>query len=530
MPNNIRNRPSWRSIAFLWLPSLSAGLAVFLPIIYLLLRAFQGSENSWAIVFRSETIIILLRSLALGFSVTLLSIVIAIPLAWLTVRTNVPLKRLFTILTPLSIVIPSYVGAYLFVSFLGPKGLLQQLLNIWFDVDRLPDLYGFPGALFVLTMLSFPFVLLPVRASLAKMDPALEEAARSLGESRWGTFWRITLPQLRPSITSGALLVLLYTMRDFGAVSIMRYSTFTRVIYLQYQNSFDRTAAAIYSLILISLSALILYAEYRSRGNKKIHQNPRLSRPLKEIRLGKWRWPAFLIPSLTGLFALLVPAGILVYWLQRGWLAGQALGNYWQASINSISVSALAALLIVLLAIPVAYLDVRRSNRLSRLIERITYFGFALPGIVIALALVFFGANYASFIYQTIFMLLFAYLILFIPEAIGSLRNAIMQIHPNLEEAGRSLGIKPFQVFSRITFPLIQPGLASAYALVFLTAMKELPATLILAPAGFRTLSTSVWSAVSEAFFTQAAAPALLIILISSVPSALLLHRVQRGR
>jgi iron(III) transport system permease protein len=152
-----------------------------------------------------------------------------------------------------------------------------------------------------------------------------------------------------------------------------------------------------------------------------------------------------------------------------------------------------------------------------------TYIAFALPGIVIALALVYFGANYAPALYQTLFMLVFAYLILFTPEAVGIMQTTLLQIHPSLEEAGRSLGHHPFQVFRRITLPLLRPGIFASMALVFLTTLKELPATLILAPIGFKTLSTSVWSAVSEAFFAQAAAPALLIILVSSLPMALMI-------
>lgn len=527
---NSNIRPSWRSLVFLWLPSLSASLAVFIPILYLALRAFQSSEKTWALVLRVETFSIVIRSLALGISVTILAILIALPLAWFTARTDLPNKWILTILAPLPLVIPSYVGAYLFASVLGPKGLLQTLLEQWFGLTRLPDLYGFPGALFVLTLLTYPFVFLPVRAAISRLDPALEEAARSLGENQWGTFWRVILPQLWPAITSGGLLVLLYVLRDFGAVSIMRFNTFTRVIYIQYQNSFDRTAASIYALILVLLSLLILYAESKSRGRKSIENNPRNSRLPSIIALNSWRWPAFVFSASTIFFALIMPAAILIYWLQRGLEAGLAFNSYWQASINSISASAIAALLILLFAIPVAYLEIRRHNFISHILERSTYISFALPGIVIALSLVFFGANFANIFYQTIFILLLAYFIQFLPEAIGSIKSSFMQIHPSLEEAGRSLGKNPAQVFSRITLPLIRPGLGSAFALVFLTAMKELPATLILAPAGFKTLSTSVWSAVSEAFFAQAAAPALLIILISSVPSALLLHRTGRER
>ena len=159
------------------------------------------------------------------------------------------------------------------------------------------------------------------------------------------------------------------------------------------------------------------------------------------------------------------------------------------------------------------------------LLERISYSAFALPGIVVALALVFFGANYANPIYQTVYLLLFGYLIMFLPQAVGALRTSFLQISPSIEQAARTLGKNPLNVFRTITVPVSWPGIAAGFALVFLTVMKELPITLILGPLGFSTLATSVWSAVEEAMFGEAAAPALLLILLSSVPMALIALR-----
>jgi len=523
-------KPSPRAFLFLWLPSLFAAFAVLLPIVYLLIRAFSDGLSPWAVIFSSQTLAVLGRTLWLGLWVTLASIAIALPIAWLTVRTDLPLRPLWTILTPLPLVIPSYVGAYLFASALGPRGLLQALLEEPFGITRLPDIYGFPGAMLVLTLLNYPFVLLSLRSAMHRMDPALEEASRSLGENQWRTFWRVIFPQLRPAIASGGLLVLLYVLRDFGAVSIMRYDTFTRVIYIQYQNSFDRISAAALAILLVVLSLSVLIAEYRARGRARLDRNPRATRLPKIIQLGKWRWPSLLFCASVVSLALLLPASILSYWLLRGQAVAEGIASWFPALYNSLFAAGIAAGITVMAAIPVVILDVRRPSWLSRLIERSTYLGFALPGIVIALALVFFGANLTPYLYQTLPMLLFAYMILFLPESVGSLRSSLLQVHPSLEEAASSLGKKPGEVLRRITFPLVRPGLAGGAALVFLTAMKELPATLLLAPTGFKTLSTSIWAAVSEAFFAQAAAPALLIIVASSVPLAILLHRERRER
>jgi iron(III) transport system permease protein len=218
----------------------------------------------------------------------------------------------------------------------------------------------------------------------------------------------------------------------------------------------------------------------------------------------------------------------LVYWLARGFQAGEQVGSLWSAAGNSLLASTLAAGTTLLAALPVAVLNVRFPSRASNLLERLAYAAYALPGIVVALALVFFGANYALPLYQTLPMLVLAYVILFLSQAVGALRSSLLQVNPGYEEAARGLGRRPVQVFTQITLPLIRPGLLSASGLVFLTAMKELPATLILSPFGFKTLAMAVWSAVSEAFFARAAAPALLLILASSIPMAFLILREQQ--
>lgn len=522
--------PSLRALLLLWLPGLLSAGAVLLPIVYLALRAFGGGLFVWDAVFRSQTLEVLARTLWLGAWVTLASIAIALPLAWLTVRTDLPFKQIWSILTPLPLVVPSYVGSYLYASALGPRGLLQGFLEPIFGVTRLPGIYGFPGALLALTLLNYPFVLLGLRAVLQRMDPALEEASRSLGENAWRTFWRVIFPQLRPAMAAGGLLVLLYVLRDFGAVSVMRYNTFTRVIYIQYQNSFDRGAAAALGIVLVLISLLVLLGESAARGRARIERNPRATRRPKVIFLGRWRWPALLFCAAIVGISLVLPAGVLLYWLLRGLAAGEILTGLWEPTRNSILASALAAGAALLAALPVAILAVRRPDPLSRLIERSTYLAFALPGIVIALALVFFGINFATPLYQTLPMLIFAYTILFLPEAVGAVRTSLQQVHPSMEEAGRGLGKKPLEVFRRITFPLLRPGVAAGGALVFLTSMKELPATLILAPIGYKTLATSIWSTVSEAFFARAAAPALLLVLVSSLPLAILLQREAQKR
>lgn len=334
---------------------------------------------------------------------------------------------------------------------------------------------------------------------------------------------------MRPAIAAGALLVALYTIRDFGAVSLMRYETFSWAIYLQYQTSFDRMAAAALSLVLVALAVIILLVETRTRGRAQYHRSTvGVTHPPTEVKLGRWRWLALGFCTFIVLLTLIMPMSILSYWAIRGISAGEPLRLAWSHALNSVYVSGIAALIIAVAAIPVAFLAVRYSGHMSRLLERATYLGFALPGIVIALALVFFGANYATPIYQTMVVLLFAYLILFLPQAVGSIRSSLLQVSPHIEEAARSLGRNARQTLFSVTLPLAKSGIFVGAALVFLTTMKELPATLLLSPIGFRTLATSVWSATSEAFFARAAVPALLLIILSSIPMALLVIRERR--
>jgi len=511
----------------LWGVGALVAAALLLPAGYLLMRAIGAGEAAWQGLLRVRTLETLLRTLWIAVTVTAAAAAIAVPLAWITVRTDVPLRRLWATLAPLPLVMPSYVGAYLMVSALGPRGVLQQVLEAPFGIERLPALYGFPGALITLTLLSYPYLLLSLRAALLRVDPALEESARSLGDGAWRTFWRVTFPLLRPALGAGGLLVALYTLRDFGAVAIMRYDTFTRVIYAQYQ-SFDRSQAALLALIVVAVTVLFLLLEAQTQRRARNVQGSLNSARLPTlIRLGRWRWPALLFCATIVFFSLVLPALILVYWLGRGLLAGELITGLGGATWNSLLASGGAALVTTLAALPVAVLVVRQPGLLSRLLERLTYAAFALPGIVIALALVFFGANHAPWIYQTLPLLMLSYGILFVPQAVGSLRAALMQIHPSLEEAARSLGRSPARVFATITLPLLRPGLSAGASLVFLTTIKELPATLLLAPIGFKTLATAVWSAVAEAFFAAAAAPALLIVLLSSLPMTFFILREQ---
>ena len=524
----LAGRPG-RPPLFLLLAGCLVAAIVLLAPVYLLLRTIGAGPDALDVLLRLRVLEILGRTMLLILAVTGSSILVAVPLAWLTVRTDVPFRTFWAVSAALPLVVPSYVTGFVVVVTLGPRGALQQLLEPIFGIDRLPGIYGFPGATLTLVLLSYPYVLLTVRAALLRMDPALEEISRGLGRSARSTFFEVVLPALRPSIAAGGLLVALYTLADFGAVSLLRYETFTWAIFLQYDSALDRNLAAVLSLALVAVALLVVASEGFSRGQWRYYRSGSGAiRPNLPVRLGKWRWPAAGLVLLVIMTSLVLPTSVLVYWLVRGVLAGEPLLILWEAARNSVLVSALAALASVAAAVPIAVLSVRHAGMFSNLLERITYVGFALPGIPIALALVFFCANYAPLLYQTTGLLVLGYMVLFVSAAVGSIRASLLQVSPNLEYSARGLGGTPFRVFTSITLPLVRPGLLSAAALVFLLTMKELPATLILSPIGFHTLATSIWSAASEAFFAQAAAPALLLVLASSAPLAFLMLRTRQ--
>ena len=511
----------------LWVPAVAVLGLLAVPLVYLIVRATGSGAETWDLILRERTLRIFLNTAALAFAVAAATVAIAVPFAWLTTRTDLPGRKIWATVAIMPLVIPSYVGALTVVSALGPRGLVQQWLEP-LGVDRLPEIYGFWGTWFTLSIFTYPYVYLGVRAALQGMDPCLEEASRSLGHGPWRAFFSCVLPQLRPSIAAGALLSGLYAASDFGVVTLLRYDAFTRAIYVQYRSSFNRSQAAVLALLLIAFAVILILAERWVRGRRGVAYHrigAGAGRQAKPVPLGRWRLPSLLYCALVVGAGVVAPVAILVYWLVKGVSRGEDADELMSAAIGSLTTSALAAGAATLAALPIAILTVRYRGRLGAMIERVSYLGFALPGIVIALAFVFLGARYLTPLYQTMTLLVVAYVVRFLPQAVGGSRLSLLQISPRLEDAARNLGRSSLGAIGAVTLPLARPGVLAGAVLVFLTVMKELPLTLLLRPTGMETLATNLWSATTGGAYAKAAAPALLLILASTLPTLLLERR-----
>ena len=490
--------------------------AALLPLAYLVIRALGADAEAREAVRPGPTLRLVLDTVLLLAGVVAVATVVGTVLAWLVVRTDLPLRRLWGVALTLPLVIPSYVAALILLGALGPRGLLQDALEP-LGVERLPDLYGYDGALLALTLSTYPYVFLIAAAALRSVDASVEEAARSLGRGPLRVFLTVTVPTLRPALGAAGLLVSLYVLADFGAVSLMQYPTLTRAVYLQYESLLDREAAAILALVLVALAAVVVWLEGRVRRGAAFYRvSPGAGRRGTTVALGRWRWPATAFcAAVAGLF-LALPLGVLAWWTAEGIGVGSPFRLAWEAALDSALASGAAAAAAAVAVLPVAVLSWRWPTWPARLLERLAYVPNAVPGIAVALALVFLGARYGGVLYQSLGMLVFAYVVRFMPQALATTRSSLALVDPRLEEASRSLGRRPTRTLVSVVLPLARPGILAGAALVFLSAMKELPATLLLRPIGFDTLATEIWTDTSIGAYSDAAPSALLLIAVSA--------------
>ena len=504
--------------------SLAVVAVVMVPVVYLVVGAISAGQDGIDYVLRTRTLLIIANSIALMLVATLCATVIGLPFAWLTGRCDLPGRRVWLVLGLAAMVMPSYLTAVTYSEAFGPKGILQSMLEP-FGVDRLPGIKGFVGATLTVTFVTFPYIVLPVRAAILRCDRSLEEAGQSLGLNRWQVFRQIIFPQLRPALSAGMLMTALYSLSDFGAVAVMHFNAFTRAIFIQTE-SYRMDKASVLALLLIVMTLLLLYLQSRLQSRGRHYRiGTGAARVPETMPLGKWKYPALLFCSAVIFVGVVIPVLVLFKWL-----LGHTLTNPIQVSMselvrNTVGVSAVSGLVVTLAAFPLALLAMRATTRFNRVLVHLAYTGNVLPGIVIALALVYFATQNALSLYQTLPLLIIGYAIRYLPFSIAATESAFTQINPRFEEAARSLGLSAWATLAKITVPLARGGILAGLALVFLNVMKELPTTLILRPIGFRTFAVRIWSAYDEAFLSSIALPGLLLIVVSAFALAIILRR-----
>ncbi|MPZ63080.1 MAG: ABC transporter permease subunit [Propionibacteriales bacterium] len=494
----------------------AAGVAVaaltLLPLGFVVTTAVTlGPDEVRELLFRDRVAELLWNTLRLVFGGVLLSTVLGVAVAWLVERSDLPWRPAWRAVLAAPLAVPAFVNGYGWVS------LTHDVQSYW-------------GAVLVVSLSYYPLVYLPVVAGLRSMDPGLEDVARSLGEGAWSTFFRVVLPALRPAVLGGALLVALHLLAEYGALRLLNYPTLTTAILDNYRSTFNGASASLLAGVLVMLCLLLLIGELRLRGRRSLARvGGGAPQPAGLHRLGAATpWCLGGLLMLVAL-SLGVPCASLARWLVVGSSTEFVLADLAATTGTTVGLALAAGLLTTLLAVPVAWLAVRHRGVVADLVERSTYTANALPGIVVALALVTISIRVVQPLYQTVPLLLLAYAILFLPRAMVSVRSALELAPARLDDVAHSLGASRIGAARRVTLPMILPGLGASTALVFLAAGTELTATLLLAPTGTTTLATAFWSR-AESVAYGAAAPYALLLILLSLPATHLLTRYARGR
>lgn len=510
---HLATKPSVRGIL-----SGSVVLLVSMPLIFVVYSSLQLSLQEWLGLWSHRLPGLLWNTLSLAVLVAVGCLWLGVSTAWLVVRRRFVGQRIAIWLMILPLTIPAYVFAYIYTNMLEQDGWLGRLWTYLFGIKvSPPDIYNIIGVTFVLTLAGFSYVFLLVRDALSRTHQELEESARIQGATSWQIFWRINVPLLRPAIAAGTSLVVLHVLSDFGAVSMLRYQTFTLSIFSKMELRFDSNAAAGLSLILVSLSLTFLILErfFRSRQRYYSGAQSRLAKvrqaSLSE-QIGIWLWLGVIT-----LFAFILPLAWMLVWSWEAWLQDLIDSRFLSYVVNSILISTIAASIAMLAALPVALYHARQRSLISQSHIQLASIGFVLPGPVIALGILAFILSVMPILYGGLAALAMAMVVRFLPLAVQAQEAAVQQLTPSIEQAGRSLGAGSLENLWRVVLPVIRGGMIGAWVLVFIDTLKELPATLILRPTGFDTLPVRIWIEASEEML-EFAAPAALMLVIGTLP------------
>nr|WP_288355582.1 iron ABC transporter permease [uncultured Pseudomonas sp.] len=524
----------WYPIAF------AVALLVLMPLLVLLASWHELDRQIWSHLWQTQLPRLIGNTVALvvgvGVGVTLLGV----SLAWLTSLCEFPGRRWLDWALMLPFAIPAYVLAFVFVGLLDFSGPLQTLLREWLGSGiRFPRVRSTAGVIIVLVLVFYPYVYLLARNAFLAQGKGLTEAARTLGLTPLQAFWRVALPVARPAIGAGLALALMETLADFGAVSVFNFDTFTTAIYKTWYGFYSLGSAAQLACLLLFAVMLVLYGERRARG--AVRPSVERSRSGALYRLtGLRALAASAWCLLVFACAFVIPVLQLVVWC---WQRGRFdLDERYLALIqHTLYLGALAALITVAVALLLAFARRQAPNRLMGATVGLANLGYALPGSMLAVAIMlafstldngvviplskWLGGAGKALLLGSLGALLLAYLIRFLAVAHGPLETSLARIRPSLAQASRSLGVGGLPLFGRVYLPLLMPGVLTAALLVFVDVLKEMPATLLMRPFGWDTLAVRIFEMTSEGEWARAALPALTLVLVGLLPVILLIRR-----
>lgn len=534
-----------------WTLLVSAiALLILTPILVVLSSLWLDSGAVWQHLLTTVLPDYIASSLGLMLGVGLCSVVIGVGTAWLVTVCRFPGQPLFEWGLLLPLAAPAYILAYVYTELLEFYGPVQAALRSifgWTSVDDywFPPIRSLGGAVVVISLVLYPYVYLLARVAFLEQSVCTLEASRSLGCNPWKSFGRVALPLARPAVVAGLALVLMETLNDFGTVQYFAVNTFSVGIYRTWFGMGERIAASQLSALLLFFVLLLLGLERWSRRQTQYYQTGRYQRA-SAFELGGWRAVAACICCLLPIaLGFLIPAGRLLVMATTD-ITENFSQRFWELSRHSLILAALTAGVAVVVAIIMAYgLRLRPVWRMQ-LAVRTASVGYAVPGAVIAVGILFplgaldnaidaamrsaFGISTGLLLSGTITALVFAYLVRFLAVSYNTVESSLTRIKPNLDEAARSLGCGSTPTLLKIHAPLMRSGLLTAAILVFVDVMKELPATLIMRPFNFDTLAVEVYRLASDERLAEAAAPALAIVAVGILPVILLSRQISRTR
>ncbi|WP_238879304.1 ABC transporter permease [Achromobacter xylosoxidans] len=542
LPRPLRLR--WAERGTGWLAGAALiGLAVLAPVLTLVWWALGGDLSHWRHLATYVLPQALANTAALLAGVGVLVTLLGTGSAWLVTAYEFPSRRTLTWALLLPLAVPTYIIAFAYLDLLHPIGPIQSAIRALLGYDsprqfRLPDLRSIQGAIFVLGFVLYPYVYLSTRVMFMTQAASLLEAARTLGAGRYGVFFRVALPLARPAIVVGVSLALLETLNDIGASEFLGVQTLTVSVYTTWVTRSDLAGAAQIALTMLAIVIGLILLERHGRKRQR-YANTQRMRPMQPRRL---RGAAAVLAAVLGWIPVVVgfaaPALYLVVeTYKRLHLVGGVSSQLLNGLGNTLIVAFSATLVTLVCGLVVAWAGrtLRESAGFNpgRACARVASLGYAVPGTVLAIGLLtpfvwidtavakVFGGS-GLFLMGSMAALVCAYAIRFLAISTGALEAGLARIPPSLEQASRLLGESSAGTLRRVHLPLLRPALAASALLVFVDAMKELPATLLLRPMNFDTLATWLYAEAARGTYEEGAVAALAIVLAGLLPVILL--------